>query len=426
VVALTSRTEVNPNADVGELKQALRVIRRVVQRTEPGRLSGAQAMAMASCFGEIERASASGMARVSPRIIETGAFATDGHASAPDWLSALTGTSAGAAKGRLAAAERAAEVPELRKALKDGLLSAPELNVVATAGAADPAAIPTLLELVEERASHQELCASADAAKAAARRREDERARRARVHAGRHLRWRQCEGGGIRGEFLCDEVQWARVWPRIEAEAQARWKAAGAEQGEPFEAHRLDAFIDLLSHSGTKDVGARPHCLVVVDAEALRRGSTRTGEICEIDGIGPVPVEAAVELLGEGSLQFVIKEGTDIKTVTTSSRDLAQKTAMALIVRDRVCVVPGCGKRLGLQVDHCTIDYKDGGPTTYENLARLCPSHHAMKTYGKWSLSGRPGKWKWTPPSKPPSAGAISRARRVATAKAARNNPRQT
>ena len=426
MVATASRNEVKTAGDLAELKQALRVIRRVVQRTEPAQLSGAQAMALASCFGEIERASASGMARVSPRIIETRAYATGGHASAPDWLSTVTGSSAGAAKGRLVAAERAAAVPELRQALKDGLLSAPELSVVATAGAADPAAIPTLLELVEERASHQELCASAEAAKAAARQREDERARRARVHAGRHLRWHQCEGGGIRGEFFCDEVDWAKVSPRLEAGAKARWKAAGAEKGESFEAHRLDAFIDVLAHARGQDVGARPHCLVLVDAEALRRGSTRTGEVCEIDGIGPVPVEAAVELLGQGALQFVIREGTDIKTVTSSSRDLAQKTAMALIARDRVCVVPGCGKRLGLQGDHCSIDYKDGGPTTYENLARLCPSHHAMKTYAKWSLSGGPGKWKWTPPSKPPSAGAISRARRVASAKAARNTPRQT
>ena len=158
-------------------------------------------------------------------------------------------------------------------------------------------------------------------------------------------------------------------------------------------------------------------------------GSTCTGEICEIAGIGPVPVEAAIELLGQGSLQFLLKEGTDIRCVTRSNRDLAQKTAMALTARDRVCVVPGCGKRLGLEGDHI-VEFEHDGPTTYDNLARICPAHHAMKTYGKWTLSGGVGKWKWTPPARPLSAGAISRTRRVATAKAkgnaVRNNRRQT
>jgi len=407
---------------VAELNAALGVIKRVIRRSDPGRTGGNQAMAVVEVLGDIERAAASGVALLTPRVVETGAYATGGHASASDWLGAVTGTSAGAAKGRLAAAERATAVPELRRALRDGALSTPELTLVAKAGEASPEAVGTLLDMVDEGASHQELVAEAEATKAAARTREHERARRARVHASRHLRWHQCEDGGVRGEFFCDETDWARVSPRLEAATKARWKAAGSDRDVSYDAHRLDAFIDLLGHAGSKDVSARPHCLVLVDVAALRRGSTRTGEVCEIDGIGPVPVEAATELLGEGNLQFVIKEATDIRSVTKSSRDLAQKTAMALVARDRSCVVPGCGKRLGLEGDH-VVEFRSDGPTTYENLARLCPAHHAMKTYGKWQLSGRPGYWKWTPPAKPPSAGAIARARRVVTA---RNTPRRT
>ena len=222
--------------------------------------------------------------------------------------------------------------------------------------------------MVPEGASHQELAAEAEAAKAAARTQENERARRARVHAGRHLRWHQCEGGGIRGEFFCDEAAWATVAPRLEGAARARWRAAGAESEEPFEAHRLDASrpARALRYQGR-------HGPTPVSGPRRRRGAAAwldvTGEICEIAGIGPVPVEAAIELLGQGSLQFLLKEGTDIRCVTRSSRDLAQKTAMALIARDRVCVVPGCGKRLGLEGDHI-VEFEHDGPTTYDNLAR--------------------------------------------------------
>ena len=282
----------------------------------------------------------------------------------------------------------------------------------------------TLLELSGQGASHQELADAAARLRAAARSRESEHARRARVHQCRHLRWHQRPEGGIAGAFLCDEVAWARIAPRLEAEARRRWKAAG--QREPLDAHRLDAFLELLAGGGGSGGSgggpggtARPHTLVIVDAEALRRGSVQGGELCEIEGIGPVSVEAATELLGEGGLQFLVRDGIDIRTVTGTTRTLPQRMAAALVVRDRTCAVEGCGKRHGLETDHCRVDFADGGPTCLDNLARLCPEHHDLKTYGGWRLEGGPGRWRWIAPAHPKSAGYIARARKLAAAKAA-------
>ena len=168
--------------------------------------------------------------------------------------------------------------------------------------------------------------------------------------------------------------------------------------------------------------------MVVIDAEALRRGTTKGDELCEIEGIGPVSVAAATELLSEGGFQYLVREGFDIRTVTKTSRTVASCIDMALIVRDRTCAVPGCGKRLGLERDHWKVEYGDDGPTELANLARLCPAHHALKTHGGWRLEGGPGRWKWMAPANPQSAHHIARARKLATAKAksARNNPRRT
>jgi hypothetical protein len=429
-------------ADLAEMDWSFALQRAVVGRLEPACLSGEQCQSLVEVMGRIERLMASGIALLSPRVIESGSYAKSGHASAPDWLSSVAGTSAGAAKDRLAAGERAAGDPRLSAALRQGKLSAPELGVVTKAAATDPGAVETLLDLVEGEASHQELHQAAARMKAAARSKETERATRARIHANRHFRWRRDDEGGIRAEIFCDEVDWARVSPILEADTKARWKAAGSGAGESFEAHRLDAFIDLLgrvrgdgsadggSRGGGSRGGARPEVIVLIDAEALRRGTTSTGEICEIEGIGPVPVESATELLGEGSLRFIIKEGTDIRTVTRSSRDLARRTAAALLARDRACVVPGCGKRLGLQGDHCFVDYAKDGPTELANLALLCPAHHDMKTHGGWKITGGPGHWHWIAPPKPPDAGAIARTKKVAVAKAKgraqRNGPQRT
>jgi hypothetical protein len=419
---------VTPTTAGSTLEGAVRTLQDFVRTARPATYSGDEARRMVELLGRAERAAASGIALLSPVVVESGAFAKGGHASAPDWLGSVSGTSPGVAKGRLAAAERAASEPELATALHQGTLSAPELGLITKAAAADPESVGTMLELVDAEASHQELSAKAAEVRAAARSKESERARRERVHALPHFRWRQDDEGGIRGEFLCDEVAWARVAPGLEAATKALWKAAGAQEGESLDAHRLDAFLEIMA--GGPVGPARSEVLVIIDAEALRRGTTSTGEICEIDGIGPVPVESATELLGEGSLRFLIKEGRDIRTVTTSSRDLATRTARALAARDRSCVVPGCGKRLGLQADHCFVDYHDDGPTELGNLALLCPSHHDMKTHGGWKLTGGPDTWRWVPPPNPPSAGAIARAKKVAVAKAkanaGRNTPRRT
>ena len=54
----------------------------------------------------------------------------------------------------------------------------------------------------------------------------------------------------MRGEFSCDEVAWARVAPRLEAEAKERWKAAGSSDPGTLEAHRLDAFLEMMADGG--------------------------------------------------------------------------------------------------------------------------------------------------------------------------------
>jgi hypothetical protein len=430
-VPLSSATATTLQA---ELRNAVRTLQRVVRRAAPGSVSGDEARGLVALFAEAERAASSGIAVFSPVVVETGSYAKAGHGTAAEWLGAVSGSSAAAAKGRLAAAERAAAQPALAEAVRASELSADQLQLVAQASTVAPGAAGTLLEMAEGGASHQELRDTATRLRAAARQHESERARRSRIHAIRHVRWHQEPGGGIRGAFFCDEVAWSRVAPRLEADAKERWKAAGAG-AEPFEAYRLDAFLGLLagsrssSGSGTGS-GSRPHAVVLIDAEALRRGTTRGAETCEIEGIGPVSVDAATELLGEGGLQYLVREGFDIRTVTKSTRHVSQCIDMALIARDRTCAVPGCGKRLGLQRDHCRVDFGDDGPTELENLVRLCPEHHALKTYGGWRIEGGPGKWRWIAPKDPISAGAIARARRLAAAKAkasaSRNRPRRT
>ena len=158
--------------------------------------------------------------------------------------------------------------------------------------------------------------------------------------------------------------------------------------------------------------------MIIVNAESLRRGTTEGDELCEIEGIGPVSVAAAKELLSEGGFQYLVKEGFDIKTVTKSTRVIANCIDMALIVRDRVCADRAVGNSLGLERDHRQLDYGQDGPSELDNLVRLCPKCHRLKTDGGWRLEGRPGAWEWVAPAKAPSAQQMARSRKVAVAKA--------
>ena len=112
--------------------------------------------------------------------------------------------------------------------------------------------------------------------------------------------------------------------------------------------------------------------------------------------------------------------------MTKATRDIARSIEMALIVRDRTCARPGCGKRLGLEIDHREVDFSDDGPTELDNLVRLCPDCHALKTFGGWRLEGEPGNWKWIAPAHPKSAQYIARARKLAAAKGKVFRPQRT
>ena len=60
--------------------------------------------------------------------------------------------------------------------------------------------------------------------------------------------------------------------------------------------------------------------LLRVDVQALHRGRVAGGDLCEIRGVGPVPVSVAEGLLGRSVLHLVITRGVDVLNVTHLGR----------------------------------------------------------------------------------------------------------
>jgi hypothetical protein len=166
---------------------------------------------------------------------------------------------------------------------------------------------------------------------------------------------------------------------------------------ENREAHSVDALIDLVRPDN--GVSARPQNMVhvVVDYEALMRGHTETGEKCEIPGIGPIPVTLARQMADDAVLKILLTKGVDVITVAHAGYSPPAHVRSALEVRDPTCIVPGCNRRRKLQIDHRNA-YGRTRVTKLDDLARLCPFHHYLKTFCGYTYRGGPGAWEWLAP----------------------------
>ena len=96
-----------------------------------------------------------------------------------------------------------------------------------------------------------------------------------------------------------------------------------------------------------------------------------------------------------------LRRGDLVEAVNGAPAPTPRHLRTALALRDRRCVVPGCGVAYSLEIDH-VLPLEAGGDTRLDNLALLCRHHHRLKTYEGWTLE-RTGptdedpQWRFTP-----------------------------
>ena len=139
--------------------------------------------------------------------------------------------------------------------------------------------------------------------------------------------------------------------------------------------------------------------LLRVDAEALRRGRVAGEELCEITGVGPVPVSVAKDVLGEAILKLVITNGVDVANVTHLGRGPTTAQKIALMWTNPLCSVQGCHRRR-IEYDHQK-PWAETKHTRLDELDPLCGFHHDLKTRLHWALAPGTGKRPFVPPDDP-------------------------
>lgn len=392
-------------------RRAVSDISTYLAQLDPERITTAQATELFALFAELTRLGSAGQVLLSPRVAQSDTWRNEGHRSAASWLAKQTGTGLGEAISSLETAERLQSLPRTTEALRNGKLSAPQVREIAAAAAGRPSAELQLLDVATTSTLKglKDQCRRVRAATGSA---EAENLRYEAVRKSRFFRHWSDPDGAFRGEFRLTPDVGARLLSSLEVRANELFdEARKAGDRESSGAYAADALVDLVTRGAGGAGGAARgtksgHSTVVhlrIDATALRRGYVEGDEVCEIPGVGSVPVSTARALLPEAFLKIFVSNGVDVLSVCHVGRGVSAHVRSAIEERDSTCVVPGCDVAMGLEIDHWQTDYADGGPTVLTNLARLCHVHHAMKTHRGFSLGGGPGKWEWQPPPDFPS-----------------------
>ena len=370
-------------------------LREVVATLDAPTHSSRDAARLTEVAAEVERLGGTAKVLLARRAIDGNGWRNGSDSILPEqWFARLSGCSESEARRELRISEKLAELPATEAKLRDGSLSLDQAALVTRGATADPAAEAVLLRTAR-KGEMRNLRAETERVVAAAT---DETEGRAAAHRDRHLRtWTR--GFATEGSFSgpTDEVT-VLLDALKPLEKQAFEAARTAGTRESHDAYRFDALIGLAHDAAGSGTGGAPTGRVRVDLAALLDGKTRPGEVCEIPGVGPVPVEHARKVLSHGLLELVITDGVDVQTVVSTTRHVPKALKIAIEERDRTCNVEGCDRTDHLERHHVD-EYAQNHLTTYEILGRLCPLHHDLVTYDHYTVERNPdGSWTLRPP----------------------------
>jgi hypothetical protein len=384
-----------------KIEEVRDLAREAVAELDPACLGGRDAARLAEAAAEGTKLLDAATAILAKRAADTNAWRRTSHAAtAEQWLAQASGCTEGAARETLATVQRLDELPATAEKLRTGELSLAQASHVSAGATADPSAEQRLLRTAK-RSGMRELRAERERVIAAAT---DEAEAQRRAKRDRHLRtW--TNGFATHGSFSGPTEAVAQILSALEPLTKTRFEEArAAGRRESRDAYRFDALATAVTTAtgASRSRASEPTACVLVGLQPLLNGKTGPGEICEIPGVGPVPVAHAREVLSHGLLQLVITDGVDVQTVVSNTRHVPPALKIAIAIRDRTCKIRGCDRDRMLERHH-THDYAKSHRTTYTELGNLCPKHHDLVTNKHYTTTdNHDGTWDLHAPAHAP------------------------
>ena len=186
---------------------------------------------------------------------------------------------------------------------------------------------------------------------------------------------------------------------------------------DDYETRKAKALGTIAARQGTLDLTAeapddqrvarrpvRTHLYVHVSLADLATHASGDPAVGEVEKLGPATLDLIKAWLGES--RATVQPVLDLnRTDAVDRHDPPVWMRGQVILRDRHCVFPWCGRDARLtDLDHI-VPYAppgEGGPpgqTNPQNLAPLCRRHHRAKTFTGWTYQrDRDCTYTWTSP----------------------------
>lgn len=372
---------------------------------DPDGIPAREAPGLFARLDRIARAATAARTLLARRVDDSLVWEQHGFRSAVEHLAATTGASLGDARAELETSKALPALPTIRRALVAGDVSASQGAIIADAAKVNPSAESQLVQAAATT-NLRELREQAGRAKAAAD--ADPSATHARIHQERRVT-RFTDGQGalhLHAVGTADEgVEVLSELDRLTDEIFHERRTVGAR--ECRDAYVWDALVRMARRSrhgsAVTDRATNPRFLGLlrVDVEALHRGHVEGGELCEISGVGAVPVDVAKRLLGDATLKLVITRGVDVLNVTSLGRGPTAAMRYAMAWSSPTCIAEGCSRTI-VEYDHRTgAEFATTHHTRLDEIDKLCTPHHDLHTHHGWALVAGTGKRPMVPPGDP-------------------------
>lgn len=381
-----------------------------VEGLDPDMVPASEASRVFDGLERIVRTASAARVLLARRVQDSMEWKRLGYASPADHLAAKSGTSVGAARSNLDTSNALKDLPDVAGSLLDGEISPDQGHVIAGAAKHNPRAQKRLIKKAK-KGNMRDL--RGEAAKVRTEADPDPDATHDRLHRERRASRHTDDDGARTWRLRAPVDELAELEAEIDRLTDQIFRSHRRDGAlEPRDAYALDAFREMArrsrraddapANSGRSKPPKPAHlALLRLDIAALWRGYVEGDELCEITGLGPIPITIARQLLGDAVIKLIITNGVDVAHVTSLTRGPTQAMRYAHLWTSPACSVEGCSRTI-LEYDHIYgAEYKDTRHTRLAETAPLCGGHHDLHTSHGWALLSGTGQRSMVPPDDP-------------------------
>ena len=323
-------------------------------------------------------------------------WSRDGHLSLASWLASRHGVAPSTAAGQVRMARALEGMPIAADSLASAEISSAAVSLLAAAREAAPEPFAHAEQMLVDAARTLPVMKLRDTLarwrENAERAAEDDEAR----HERRAVSTVVTLGGMVESTLKLAPSDGQVYLTAIRAAEDAEVRSLKGPDPRTPGQRRADALVQVCRHYlDAQDrpvvAGERPHVIVTVDIETLGRSENAPGTArstgARLSDVGAISAADALMWACDAQVTRVITDAASRPLdVGRTVRITPPWIRKALLVRDKSCAFPDCGRPPSWCDPHHVVHWTNGGPTALSNLVLLCRRHHRLIHHKRFSV----------------------------------------